>query len=117
MMLTRKLGLSWDRDESPYIIGYLHDLCKTDDYFFKEKNGEFIIEYNKNHKPGHGHKSLDLLLGHIYLTPEEITCIRYHMGAFTDKSEWGDFCREVHDNPNVLWTHNADMMASQIQGI
>lgn len=47
-------------------------------------------------------------------TMEEILCIRYHMGAFVDKSEWNDYTRAVHLYPNVLWTHTADMIAAHI---
>ena len=115
--LTDKLNLSWERDESPYVIGYLHDLCKCDDYIFGEVDDKFIISKNERRKPGHGHKSLDMIMGHYFLTPEEKICIRYHMGAFTDKSEWNDFNAEVKDNINVLWTHTADMIASQVKGV
>ena len=48
---------------------------------------------------------------------EEIMCIRYHMGAFTDKSEWNDYTRAVSQYPNVLWTHQADMLASHVAGV
>lgn len=51
------------------------------------------------------------------LTDEEIMCIRYHMGAFTDKSEWNDYTRAVRNYPNVLWTHQADMLASHVAGV
>lgn len=30
--LTEKLGLKWANPRSPFIIGLLHDLCKTDQY-------------------------------------------------------------------------------------
>lgn len=51
------------------------------------------------------------------LTSWEIMCIRYHMGAFTDKSEWNDYTRAVRNYPNVLWTHQADMLASHVAGV
>ena len=41
-------------------------------------------------------------------------CIRYHMGAFTEKEEWRLYTRAVNQFPNVLWTHQADMIASHI---
>lgn len=44
-------------------------------------------------------------------------CIRYHMGAFTDKEEWQDYTRAIHRYPNVLWTHQADMIAAHIKGL
>lgn len=39
------------------------------------------------------------------------------MGAFTDKSEWNDYTRAVNLYPNVLWTHQADMLASHVEGV
>lgn len=45
---------------------------------------------------------------------EEILCIRYHMGAFVDQKEWNDYTRAIHECPNVLWTHTADMIAAHI---
>ena len=48
------------------------------------------------------------------LTEEEVACIRYHMGAFTDKELWNDYTAAVRKYPNVLWTHTADMIASHI---
>lgn len=121
MHLTSKLGLKWERKESPMIIGLLHDVCKLDDYKTTEYWGEpddFKIELNEDALyPGHGEKSLIMLMGLIDLTEEEKMCIRYHMGAFTDKSEWEFYSRAVQRCPNVLWTHTADMIASQIKGV
>ena len=50
------------------------------------------------------------------LTEEEKLCIRYHMGAFVDQKEWSYYSRDVNICPNVLFTHTADMIASQING-
>lgn len=48
----------------------------------------------------------------------EAACIRYHMGAFNDKSyEWNDYTRAIHKYPNVLWTHHADMIATHIMEV
>lgn len=58
-----------------------------------------------------------LLSMHTTLTEEEIMCIRYHMGAFTDKEEWRDYTNAVKNFPNVLWTHHADMLASHVSGV
>lgn len=55
--------------------------------------------------------------GTIIYTPEEIVCIRYHMGAFADREEWNYYTNAVRIYPNVLWTHTADMVAYQIKGI
>ena len=42
---TEKLGLTWQRSASPYIVGLFHDLCKTDNYVLTE-DGTYA--YNKN---------------------------------------------------------------------
>lgn len=129
--LTDKLGLHWQRSESPYIIGMFHDLCKIDQYrhpvaaYIHNSTGESepicdtsTWEYNPNALiKGHGDKSVILLAQFFALTEEEILCIRYHMGAFVDKEEWGLYSKAVSLYPNVLWTHTADMVASQVKGI
>ena len=126
--LTEKNGLVWQREYSPYIVGLFHDLCKIDQYRRqavvlrgneKIANPELIPwEYNTETMiKGHGDKSIILLSQFLTLTEEEIMCIRYHMGAFTDKEEWRDYTNAVHKYPNVLWTHHADMIASQVKGI
>lgn len=119
--LTQRLGLKWQREESPILIGLLHDVCKLDDYTclpFGDDPNKPGIERNKDAiYPGHGEKSLIMLMGHIDLTEEEKMCIRYHMGSFTDSKEWPYYSRAVKMFPNVLYTHMADMIASQIRGI
>ena len=118
---TEKNGLKW---ENPYIIGMFHDLCKIDQYRGSRcKDGvlyDHIVEWEYNTETllkGHGDKSVMLLSQHMKLTEEEVLCIRYHMGAFTDKEEWRDYTRAVHRYPNVLWTHHADMIASHVHGV
>lgn len=125
--LTKDCNLDWWRQDSPYLIGMFHDLCKIDCYQHPvtghTTDGEPIYdptewEYSKNMGlKGHGDKSIMLLSMHTTLTEEEIMCIRYHMGAFTDKEEWRDYTNAVHRFPNVLWTHHADMLASHVSGI
>lgn len=119
--LTQRLDLKWQRPESPAIIGMLHDICKIDDYTllpFGDEPDKPGIEWNKERTyPGHGSKSLIMLMGHIELTEEEKACIMYHMGAFTDQKEWEFYSRAVRTWPNVLYTHTADMIASQIKEI
>ena len=118
--LTDALYLEWQRKESPMIVGLLHDVCKCDDYVLKETFpfDEKGWEYNKNKiMDGHGDKSVIMLAGHIQLTEEEVYCIRYHMGAYTDKEQWQYYNKAVKKYPNVLFTHTADMIASHIIGI
>lgn len=112
--LTKALHLSWMREESPILVGLLHDVCKCDDYI--KIDGAWQYNHEKT-MAGHGDKSIIMLSGHIDLTDEEIHCIRYHMGAFTDKDEWPYYGKAVEKYPNVLYTHTADMIASKIKGI
>jgi hypothetical protein len=128
--LTKKNNLSWQREESPAIVGLFHDMCKTDDYMMViedegvEMMGGAIVgrtfSWDYNPEPimkGHGDKSVVILSTMLQLTEEEMFCIRYHMGAFTEKEEWRLYTRAVNKFPNVLWTHQADMIAAHILGV
>ena len=116
--LTYNMGLTWKDDSSPIIIGLFHDVCKLVDYEYTTDNiGNMTIEYNPTVESGHGSKSIMLLAPWIRLTEEEVYCIRYHMGAYTDKSEWQYYNAAIDKYPNVFWTHTADMMASKLKGI
>lgn len=126
--LTEDCHLLWSRPESPYIIGMFHDICKRDLYRHPFRDTVMYVDGKKvqeidtdhwEHNPevllkGHGDRSVMLLSEYLHLTMEEILCIRYHMGAFVDKAEWGDYTAAIHKYPNVLWTHHADMIASHI---
>lgn len=117
--LTDMLGLKWQREVSPILVGMLHDICKVDNWQitgYDCGNAEYAYN-NETLYTGHGDKSLMILSSHIQLTDEEAACIRYHMGAFTDKEEWAYYSRAVRKYPNVLFTHTADMLASQVGGI
>ena len=113
--LTERNNLTWERPESPYIVGFFHDLCKTDCYYSEDCGETFRFDTDTLFK-GHGEKSVMLLSTLTRLTEEEVACIRYHMGAFTDKEEWGGYTGAVREYPNVLWTHHADMIASHVMG-
>ena len=109
--LTDALGLKWENEKSPWIIGMFHDLCKCDNYIFTD----FGYEYNKNTiLTGHGNKSVMIASTILPLTMEEVMCITFHMGAFTEKEEWSHYTEAIHKYPNVLWTHTADMVAAHI---
>lgn len=125
--LTENNGLRWQRNESPFIIGMFHDLCKCDQYVVvgnpapEVKHSVAIwgshYEYNeKTILKGHGSKSVMILSQFINLTEEEMLCIRYHMGAY-EKEEWAEFDMAIRKYPNVLWTHTADMLASKVDNI
>lgn len=117
VMLTQDNKLMWQRPESPYIIGMFHDLCKIDAYWHRP--GTFSDKWYEHNSrallKGHGDKSVMLLSQYCQLTLEEILCIRYHMGAFVDqREEWNDYIRAVQRFDTVLWTHHADMIASNL---
>ena len=117
MDLTEKLDLQWERKDSPVIVGMLHDLCKVDLYDYDIDTNSYKYS-NKPIIKGHGMKSVIYAQRYgMELTDEEIACIIYHMGAFTDKDEWNDYNAAIRKYPNVLWTHTADMVASQIQEV
>ena len=128
---TDRLGLSWEKADSPIRIGMLHDLCKIDSYkkvidrpeafdieTLSTDPEEFHYEYDSSPIiKGHGDKSVIYALRYgCLLTEEEIACITYHMGAFTDKERLKDYSSAIKKHPNVLFTHTADMEASQIYG-
>lgn len=113
--LTNRLGLKWDFEESPRIVGMFHDLCKMDNYQ-RTSSGEWGYN-NEIILPGHGEKSAIMTLQLLPLSDEELYCIRWHMGAFDDKENWNSYGRAVSKYPNVLYTHTADMIASQIMGV
>lgn len=125
--LTEECRLDWQNPRSPLLVGMFHDLCKMDNYqhpvIAETLGGEkirddFKWEYATDTLlKGHGDKSVMVLAQYFKLTEEEIMCIRYHMGAFCDKSEWNDYTRAVHKYTNVLWTHQADMLASHVEGV
>lgn len=115
--LTERLGLIWEREESPYIVGMYHDLCKCDNYVKDFETGKYVFAPNLI-IPGHGDKSVIMLSKYIRLTDEEIACIRWHMGAYeTDTKMWEYYGRAIEAYPNVLYTHTADMIASKIEGV
>lgn len=115
--LTERLGLEWERPESPYIVGIFHDLCKCDNYVSHAFDKTY--SYNPNIIiPGHGDKSVIMLQRYVDLTDEEIACIRWHMGAYErDPKMWEYYGRAIEKYPNVLYTHTADMIASKIVGV
>lgn len=118
--LTKRLELKWEREESPYVVGMFHDLCKTKCYGLE--NG-WLGEKRWKHRndvlmPDHGALSVILAESIIRLTDEEIACIRWHMGAFEkDSKMWDYYGRSIEQYPNVLYSHTADMIASRICGV
>lgn len=118
-----QLGLCiWTRSSSPLIVGMLHDVTKIGAYkIFQEKNPlteelEYGYIYNSDQvkfSEIHGMDSVLKLEDHMDLTIEEKLCIRFHMGAY-ETDAWDDYDEAIRAFPNVLWTHQADMIASKL---
>lgn len=108
-----EISAPWVREESPWIIGILHDICKCDQY---EKLDGVWRYKEKTLLKGHGDKSVMLANQIIQLTEEEMLCIRYHMGAY-QQEDWDGFDQAIRKYENVLWTHTADMYASKVLGV
>lgn len=113
---TKKLGLVWSDDRSPYIVGMFHDICKCGMYEADPEKGGYSY-VSPLWIPGHGERSVIELQRLIRLNDEEIACIRWHMGAFDEKELWKSYTLAVKLYPNVLYTHTADMYAAHIMGI
>lgn len=111
--LTKKNGLEWQKARSPYVVGLFHDLCKMDEY---EKTNGVYQKKKDLILSGHGDKSVMIASQFMTLTEEEILCIRYHMGAFKPEDA-NAYSNAVKKYPNILWTHQADMITSQIKGV
>ncbi len=122
VLLSEKLGVKWDRPESPYIIGMFHDLCKVNFYktakkWQKDDNGKWQqvdgYEVDEQEVFGHGDKSCYFLLRHgVTLTDQELYCIKFHMGAFglseSDQRTFGNACKKC---PEILVVCMADHLA------
>ena len=122
--LTENNNLQWQsKDRSPWVVGLLHDLCKIDQYkpILNETGDVIPNRYEWNNNPivrGHGMKSVIYAQGMgIRLNEEDRACMIYHMGAFTPEKEWQDYTHAVNIYPNVLWTHQADMIVSHIMEV
>lgn len=115
IMYTKKLNLKWQREDSPYVIGLLHDLCKIDQYIYDRTKKQYFWN-EKQLILGHGDKSVKYINDNLFeLTDEEKECILNHMGAFnTDRAKWTDYTNAIHKHSNVLYTHTADIYATHI---
>lgn len=130
--LTNKLGLKWERNEGPLVVGMLHDLCKVKQYITTKVPADenemelgsdqytgVCYEWNKKQNlPGHGEASIFRLMeyGGPQLKNDEMYCIRYHMEAYQGQQEWDPLDMAIKQYPNILYTHLADMIASKLKG-
>ncbi len=117
-------------EETVAIIGLLHDICKVNFYTKGTRNvkneatgqWEKVEVWNVDEKMvyGHGSKSVYILMRFIYLTHEEATAIRFHMGGFeypgTTFVEPG-LTKVYNEFPLTLMIHLADMQACYLDEV
>ena len=115
LQYTKDGGLTWEREESPYIIGMFHDLCKSDMRDFRtNSSGRLKIIMVPDKDKRHAEKSLELIEPFIKLTEEERLCIYYHMGKYDEKLEYyGQMDEASLKYPNIIWTQKADTVAAR----
>jgi len=108
-------------EESMILSSLCHDCCKIDYYipnYLKSGNLSDSKPYKTedNFPFGHGEKSAVLAQKYIDLTNQELTLIRWHMGA-EDKS-WEDYKEKVESTyPEVVLFQHADKEVSLIRKI
>lgn len=114
--LSDAIGVKWSRDESPYLVGMLHDLVKCQCYRINPDGKTYSYVLPK--WPGHGTASVMIAtveLG-IQLNPDEAAAIIHHMGAFglTGRAlDEFDAALDAFPGP-IIATHTADWSASRL---
>lgn len=113
------LGLS---DETIYIVGYLHDLCKCNMYQkgmrltkdpLTNKWIAFETYVTEDLVPlGHGEKSLAIIQQFIKLSLDESLMIRWHMGPYVGKDDLPNFRKATELCKSVSAFYHADDEAS-----
>ena len=109
VQLTKSLGVRWPREESPYLVGMLHDLVKCRCYRLRGvTHGKPEWEYVQPVYPGHGACSAAIAseIG-IKLMPDEIVAITYHMGVYGVGKEYTD-----KEFDNALRWHGQQVIAT-----
>ena len=109
------LGLT---EESIFIIGYMHDLCKTNFYKlgpkWKKINQQWMVlaqyQVSDDFPMGHGEKSVIMLQKYIQLSDIEALMIRYHMGPEGNQDyQYYNACKKY---PEICSAYTADFEAS-----
>lgn len=120
--LKELIGDKWSND-TLIIVGLLHDICKVNLYKVdfrnrKNENGEWVKEpyYTSDDLMplGHGEKSVMILSEFIKLSKEELYAIRWHMGGYEPKENYGYIAKAYEKYPLAVYTHMADLMATYI---
>lgn len=110
-------------DDTIKIVALLHDICKINLYKVdyrnkKDETGQWVKEpyYTSDDLMplGHGEKSVMLISEFIKLTKEELYAIRWHMGGYEPKENYGYIAKAYEKYPLAVYTHMADLMATYI---
>lgn len=130
--MREMLGISAD-EETIAVVALLHDVCKVNNYIYKEKARKYKddtlkndkgypgvwldlpgYEINKENKlPGHGELSVFLIQQYMELTLEECFAIRYHMGLYEGESKMREISDVFTNYPLAFALNLADDMASK----
>ena len=114
--ISDALEVAWSREESPYIVGMLHDLVKCQCYKLNPDGKTY--SYVQPKWPGHGTASVMIAtveLG-IRLNPDEAAAIIHHMGAFGLSGralDEFDAALDAFPGP-IIATHTADWSAARL---
>lgn len=114
--LSDVMAIGWSREESPWIVGMLHDLVKCQCYRLNDDGQTY--SYVQPKWPGHGVASVMIAtveLG-IQLYPDEAAAIIHHMGAFglTGRA-MDEFNAALEVFPEqIIATHTADWTAARL---
>lgn len=106
--------------ESKAIVSLFHDLCKVGyykvDYRNSKENGVWVkVPYytvDDRLPYGHGEKSVLMIQEFMKLTLEEAMAIRWHMGGFEPKENYGYLSKAFAEFPLALELHIADLRAT-----
>lgn len=117
--LSDEMMIDWSREESPWIVGMLHDLVKCKCYKLNPDGKTY--SYIQSDWPGHGVASVMIAtveLG-IQLNPDEAAAIIHHMGAFGLQGQaMQEFDAALIKYPGqIISTHAADWLASRLDEV
>lgn len=113
-------------DESAFIVGFFHDMCKAGIYQpttrnVKDENGVWqkvpSYDFADPFPMGHGEKSVDIITRRmgIELCDAEAMAIRWHMGGFENAKAFRAACeweKVMKQPPMAMLTHLADSLAT-----
>ena len=114
--LSDEMAIGWSREESPWIVGMLHDLVKCQCYRLNADGRTY--SYVQPKWPGHGVASVMIAIVELglQLNPDEAAAIIHHMGAFglTGRA-MEEFNAALDAFPGqIIATHTADWSAARL---